>query len=93
MQVPSFLPLIPPQTSHGGPWGTPVSHPQAKQAGEKPEGEAEKEHAQLGQSRLAAALSMRALTFLWLFLQGPAGRRSSAGSMGPRSPLPHMATC
>lgn len=93
MQVPSFLPLVPPQTSYGRPWGTPISHPQAEQAGEKLEGEADKEHAQLGQSRPVAALSMRALTFLWLFLQGPAGRRFSAGSMGPRSPLPHMATC
>lgn len=44
-----------------------------------------------GQQWLAE--DMRALTFLWLFLQGLAGRRSSTGSTGPHSPLPHMATC
>lgn len=55
MQVPSLFPLVRPQTSHGGPRGTPVSHPQAEQAGEEPEGEAEEEHAWPGQSWPAVA--------------------------------------
>ena len=55
MQVSFLLPLVPFQTSRGGPRGTPISHPQAKQAEKEPEGEAGEEHAWLGQSRPVVA--------------------------------------
>lgn len=90
LSFPSSLPRHP----RGEPGGPPVSHPQADQAGQEPE-------EKLGGSVCGGdragwwwlAGEMRVLTFLWLFLQGPAGRRSSGSSTGPRSPLPHMATC
>lgn len=86
---PSSLPRHP-----RGEGGAPVSHPQADQAGQEPEeklGRSMRGWDRAGRRWLAG--ETRALTFLWLFLQGPAGRRSSGSSMGPRSPLPHMATC
>lgn len=53
--MPSLLSLLVSRTSHEGPQGTPVSHPQAEQAGEELEGEAEEEHVRLGQSWPAVA--------------------------------------